>query len=85
LNVGVWGSMSLESGKLRKKLIKQEKDLTDYTEQNIELIGENMTLIYENRKLKNKIENIETKLTEELTRKLEENNGESQYLVVIIA
>jgi len=77
--------MSLESGKLRKKLIKQEKDLTDYTEQNIELIGENMTLIYENRKLKNKIENIETKLTEELTRKLEENNGESQYLVVIIA
>lgn len=85
MNVGVWGSMSLESGKLRKKLIKQEKDLTDYTEQNIELIGENMTLIYENRKLKNKIENIETKLTEELTRKLEENNGESQYLVVIIA
>ena len=66
MNVGVWGSMSLESGKLRKKLIKQEKDLTDYTEQNIALIGENITLIYENKKLKNKVENIETKLTEEL-------------------
>ena len=60
--------MSLESGKLRKKLIKQEKDLMDYTEQNIALIGENMTLIYENKKLKNKIKNIETKLTQKLTR-----------------
>ena len=63
--------MSLESGKLRKKLIKQEKDLTDYTEQNIALIGENMTLMHENKKLKNKIKNIETKLKEELTRELE--------------
>jgi regulator of replication initiation timing len=77
--------MSLESGKLRKKLIKQEKDLTDYTEQNIALIGENMTLVYENKKLKNKIENIETMLTKELARELEGNNGKSQCLMVIIA
>ena len=77
--------MSLESGKLRKKLIRQEKDLSDYTEQNIALIGENMTLIYENKKLKTKVETLETKLTGELKRKLEERKSKSQYVVVIIS
>jgi len=77
--------MSLESGKLRKKLIKQEKDLTDYTEQNIALIGENMTLICENKKLKTKVETLETKLTEEFKRKLGKRMGKSQYVVVIIS
>lgn len=72
--------MSLESGQLRKKLIKQEKDLTDYTEQNIALIGENMTLVYENKKLKTKVETLETKLTEEL-----KGMGKSQYVVVIMS
>jgi len=64
--------MSLESEKLRKKLIKQEKDLIDYTEQNVALIEENMTLIYENKQLKTKMENLERKLTEELKGKLVE-------------
>ena len=62
--------MSLESGKLRKKLIKQEKDLIDYADQNIELIRENMMLSYENKKLKAKMENFERNFTEELKRKL---------------
>ena len=76
--------MSLESGKLRKKLIKQEKDLTDYTEQNIALIGENITLIYENKKLKTKVETLETKLTEELKWNLGKGIGKSQSVVVIM-
>ena len=77
--------MSLESEKLRKKLIKQEKDLTDYTEQNVALIGENMTLVYENKQLKTKVKTLETKLTEEQKGKLGEGRGKSQYVVVIMS
>jgi regulator of replication initiation timing len=77
--------MSLESGKLRKKLIRQQRDLTDYTEQNIALIGENMTLIYENKKLKTKVEKLEKNLTEELKGKTVAVKRKSQFVVVMIS
>ena len=44
-----------------------------------------MKLIYENNKLKNKIENIETKLTTKLARKVDETKGQSEYAVVKIS
>jgi regulator of replication initiation timing len=77
--------MSLELGKSRKKLRKQERDLIDCTEQNITLIGENMMLMYENKKLKTKLQTLETKLTEELKGKLGKGMGTSQHVVVIMS
>lgn len=72
--------MSIEEVRLREKLNRQEENIKEIINKNIELTGENMKLKYENEKYNDKIAELEVKL--DLKEKKRASKKKSMYFVV---
>lgn len=72
--------MSIEEVRLREKLNRQEENIKEIINKNIELTGENMKLKYENEKCNDKITELEVKL--DLKEKKRASKKKSMYFVV---
>ena len=62
-----------------------KEDIKEIICENIKLTGENIKLGYENKVLKEKIEDLEVRLALDLKKKVLPAKSKSQYVVVMIS